>query len=101
MGSVDNLESSLGCYKNHQPLSQEICDTFVLVTIKPLNMEKFDGKMDPLEQLMALGTLMEILGAPEPLKCKLLSDTLKDVTLIWYMNLPSHFILGMQIFITN
>ncbi|MCI09139.1 hypothetical protein A2U01_0030222 [Trifolium medium] len=43
---------------------------------------------------MAVGTQMALIGAAEPLKCKLLSGTFKDVALRWYMNLHNHSITG-------
>ncbi|GAU10882.1 hypothetical protein TSUD_425680, partial [Trifolium subterraneum] len=52
----------------------------------------FEGKTDPLEHLMAVGTQTAIIGAEEHLKCKLLSSTLKDAALRWYMNLPKNSI---------
>ncbi|GAU47561.1 hypothetical protein TSUD_404080 [Trifolium subterraneum] len=36
---------------------------------------------NPVEHLMAVGTQIAIIGAPEHLRCKLLSGTLKDVAL--------------------
>ncbi|GAU37573.1 hypothetical protein TSUD_154060 [Trifolium subterraneum] len=41
---------------------------------------------------MAVGTQTAIIGAPEHLRCMLLSGTLKDVALRWYMNLPNNSI---------
>ncbi|GAU51336.1 hypothetical protein TSUD_412830 [Trifolium subterraneum] len=52
----------------------------------------FEGKTDPLEHLMTVGTQTAIIGAEEHLKCKLLSSTLKDAALRWYMNLPKNSI---------
>jgi hypothetical protein len=43
---------------------------------------------------MAVGTQMALIGAAEPLKCKLLSGTFKDAALRWYMNLSNHSITG-------
>ncbi|GAU51615.1 hypothetical protein TSUD_182110 [Trifolium subterraneum] len=52
----------------------------------------FDEKTDPVEHLMVVGTQTAIIGAPEHLRCKLLSGTLKDAALRWYMNLPDNSI---------
>ncbi|GAU46884.1 hypothetical protein TSUD_133830 [Trifolium subterraneum] len=52
----------------------------------------FEGKTDPLEHLMAVGTQTTIIGTEEHLKCKLLSSTFKDAALRWYMNLPRNSI---------
>ncbi|MCI64312.1 hypothetical protein A2U01_0085570, partial [Trifolium medium] len=41
----------------------------------------FDGKSDPSEHLMAVGTQTAIIEAAEHLKCKLLSGTFKDAAL--------------------
>jgi hypothetical protein len=41
---------------------------------------------------MAVGTQTAIIGAADHLKCKLLSGTLKEATLRWYMNLPKNSI---------
>ncbi|GAU35259.1 hypothetical protein TSUD_323960 [Trifolium subterraneum] len=48
--------------------------------------------LHPVEHLMVVGTQTAIIGAPEHLRCKLLSETLKDATLRWYMNLPNNSI---------
>ncbi|GAU50470.1 hypothetical protein TSUD_137230 [Trifolium subterraneum] len=71
-----------------QPLSQALWDTQVPPNFKIPHLPTFDGKTDPLEHLMAVGTQTSIIGAEEHLKCKLLSGTLKDAALRWYMNLP-------------
>ncbi|KAK2427979.1 hypothetical protein QL285_026524 [Trifolium repens] len=60
--------------------------------IKIPQLPCFDGKTDPLEHLMAVGTQTSIIGAEEQLKCKLLSSTFKDAALRWYMNLPNNSI---------
>ncbi|PNX76427.1 gag-pol polyprotein [Trifolium pratense] len=52
----------------------------------------FDGKTDPLEHLMVVGTQTAIINALEHLKCKLLTGTFKDASLLWYMNLPKNSI---------
>ncbi|CAJ2640770.1 unnamed protein product [Trifolium pratense] len=41
---------------------------------------------------MAVGNQTAIIGAPEHIKCKLLSGTFKDAALRWYMNLPRNSI---------
>jgi hypothetical protein len=41
---------------------------------------------------MAVGTQTAIIGDADHLKCKLLSGTLKEAALRWYMNLPKHSI---------
>ncbi|WJX84068.1 hypothetical protein P8452_66678 [Trifolium repens] len=41
---------------------------------------------------MAVGTQTAIIGAAEHLKCKLLSGTLKEAALRWYINLPKNSI---------
>ncbi|GAU18549.1 hypothetical protein TSUD_325390 [Trifolium subterraneum] len=56
--------------------------------------------LHPVEHLMVVGTQTAIIGAPEHLRCKLLSGTLKDAALRtlkdaalrWYMNLPNNSI---------
>jgi hypothetical protein len=41
---------------------------------------------------MAVGTQTAIIGVADHLKCKLLSGTLKEAALRWYMNLPKNSI---------
>jgi hypothetical protein len=79
-------------FSDSQPLSQALWDAKVLENFKTPNLPTFDGKSDPSEHLMAVGTQTAIIGAADHLKCKLLSGTLKEATLRWYMNLPKHFI---------
>ncbi|XP_045797595.1 uncharacterized protein LOC123891742 [Trifolium pratense] len=75
-----------------QPLAQHLWDTQVTEAIKVPHLPTFDGKTDPREHLMAIGTQTAIINAPEHLKCKLLAGTFKDVALRWYMNLPRNSI---------
>jgi hypothetical protein len=46
--------------------------------LKTPHLPTFDGKSDPSEHLMAVGTQTVIIGASDHLKCKLLSGTLKE-----------------------
>ncbi|WJX20133.1 hypothetical protein P8452_09723 [Trifolium repens] len=75
-----------------QPLAQALWDARVPENFKTLHMPTFDEKTDPTEHLMAVGTQTAIIGAAEHLKCKLLSGTLKEAALRWYMNLPKNSI---------
>ncbi|MCI59920.1 hypothetical protein A2U01_0081175, partial [Trifolium medium] len=59
---------------------------------KTPHLPVFDGKSDPAEHLMAVGTQTAIIGVAEHLKCKPLSGTFKDAALRWYMNLPKNSI---------
>ncbi|MCI33008.1 hypothetical protein A2U01_0054223, partial [Trifolium medium] len=77
-----------------QPLAEELWDTPVPENFKIPSLPSFDGKTDPLEHLMEVGMQMALIGAEEPLKCKLLSGTFKDIALRWYMNLPNHSVTG-------
>ncbi|MCI33489.1 hypothetical protein A2U01_0054706, partial [Trifolium medium] len=65
------------------PLAQALWDTQVPHNFKIPHLPTFDGKTDPLEHLMAVGTQTAIIGAEEHLKCKLLSGTFKDAALRW------------------
>jgi hypothetical protein len=87
MGSEEEVEDS-------QPLAQALWDAQVPASFKIPQLPSFDGKTDPLEHLMAVGTQTAIIGAEEHLKCKLLSSTFKDAALRWYMNLPNNSITG-------
>ncbi|KAK2427748.1 hypothetical protein QL285_026309 [Trifolium repens] len=78
--------------KDSQPLVQTLWDAQVPANFKIPQLPSFDGKTDPLEHLMAVGTQTSIIGAKEHLKCKLLSSTFKDAALRWYMNLPDNSI---------
>ncbi|GAU40790.1 hypothetical protein TSUD_348870 [Trifolium subterraneum] len=75
-----------------QPLRQSLWDSKVPDNFKSPHLPTFDGKTDPVEHLMAVGTQTAIIGAPQHLRCKLLSGTLKDAALRWYMNLPNNSI---------
>jgi hypothetical protein len=77
---------------NSQPLAQNLWDARVPDNFRTPHLPDFDGKTDPTEHLMAVGTKTAIIGATDHLKCKLLSGTLKDATLRWYMNLPKNSI---------
>ena len=48
-------------------------------------MVKFDGRIDPYEHAIFIKTHMVIIGVPDSLKKKLISDTLRDFALRWYM----------------
>ncbi|KAK2425774.1 hypothetical protein QL285_024518 [Trifolium repens] len=75
-----------------QPLAQQLWDAQVPPNFKIPQLPSFDGKTDPLEHLMVVGTQTAILGAEE------LSSTFKDAALRWYMNLPKNSITGYQDF---
>ncbi|GAU49429.1 hypothetical protein TSUD_181760 [Trifolium subterraneum] len=75
-----------------QPLRQSLWDSKVPDNFKSPHLPTFDGKTDHVEHLMVVGTQTAIIGAPEHLRCKLLSGTLKDAALHWYMNLPNNSI---------
>jgi hypothetical protein len=83
----EELESS-------QPLIQALWDAQVPANFKIPQLPSFDGKTDPLEHLMAVGTQTSIIRAEEHLKCKLLSSTFTDAALRWYMNLPNNSVTG-------
>ncbi|KAK2365190.1 hypothetical protein QL285_089970 [Trifolium repens] len=75
-----------------QPLAQALWDARVPENFKTPHLPTFDEKTDPSEHLMAVGTQTAIIGAADHLKCKLLSGTLKEAALRWYMNLPRNSI---------
>ncbi|MCI37958.1 hypothetical protein A2U01_0059186, partial [Trifolium medium] len=77
-----------------QSLAQALWETQVPHNFKMPHLPVFEGKTDPLEHLMAVGTHTAIIGAEEHLKCKLLSGTFKDAALRWYMNLLRNSITG-------
>ncbi|MCI43390.1 hypothetical protein A2U01_0064627, partial [Trifolium medium] len=66
-----------------QPLAQNLWETQVPPNFKIPHLPTFDGKIDPLEHLMAIGTQTAIIGAEEHLKCKLLSGTFKEAAMRW------------------
>ncbi|GAU50806.1 hypothetical protein TSUD_410820 [Trifolium subterraneum] len=70
-----NLESNDESLVESQPLRQSLWDSKVPYNFKSPHLPTFD---DPVEHLMAVGTQTAIIGAPEHLRCKLLSGTLKD-----------------------
>jgi hypothetical protein len=75
-----------------QPLAQVPWDAIVPENFKTPHLPTFDGKSDPSEHMMVVGTQTAIIGATYHPKCKLLSGTLKEAALRWYMNLPKHSI---------
>ncbi|KAK2392509.1 hypothetical protein QL285_065861 [Trifolium repens] len=75
-----------------QPLAQALWDARVPENFKTPHLPTFDGKTDPSEHLMAVGMQTTIIGAADRLKCILLSSTLKEAVLRWYMNLPRNSI---------
>ncbi|GAU51074.1 hypothetical protein TSUD_13180, partial [Trifolium subterraneum] len=85
-------EAELDNIQDSQPLAQALWDAQVPANFKIPQLPTFEGKTDPLEHLMAVGTQTAIIGAEEHLKCKLLSSTLKDAAPRWYMNLPKNSI---------
>ncbi|GAU45985.1 hypothetical protein TSUD_401250 [Trifolium subterraneum] len=87
--NVDSDDESL---IESQPLRQSLWDSKVPDNFKSPHLPTFDGKTDHVEHLMAVRTQTAIIGAPEHLRCKLLSGTLKDAALRWYMNLPNNSI---------
>jgi hypothetical protein len=87
-----NQDSEEEELKDSQPLVQALWDAQVPANFKIPQLPSFDGKTDPLEHLMAVGTQTSIIGAEEHLKCKLLASTFKDAALRWYMNLPENYI---------
>ncbi|GAU51688.1 hypothetical protein TSUD_415030, partial [Trifolium subterraneum] len=84
---LDNIQDS-------QPLAQALWDAQVPTNFKIPQLPTFEGKTDPLEHLMDVGTQTAIRGAEEHLKCILLSSTFKDAALRWYMNLPRNSIVS-------
>ncbi|KAK2450506.1 hypothetical protein QL285_009619 [Trifolium repens] len=66
----DNDEDEIN---NSQPLAQILWDARVPENFKTPHLPAFDGKTDPSEHLMAVGTQTAIIGDADHLKCKLLS----------------------------
>ncbi|KAK2457231.1 hypothetical protein QL285_004527 [Trifolium repens] len=91
----DNGEDEVN---DSQPLAQALWDARVLENFKTPHLPAFDGKTDPSEHLMVVGTQTAIVGAADHLKGKLLSGTLKEAALRWYMNLPKNSIEGWMDF---
>jgi hypothetical protein len=89
-----NHESDEEKFESSQPLVQALWDAQVPANFKIHELPSFDGKTDPLEHLMAVGTQTSIIGAEEHFKCKLFSSTFKDAALRWYMNLPNNSVTG-------
>ncbi|GAU41814.1 hypothetical protein TSUD_299800 [Trifolium subterraneum] len=87
-----NIDSDDKSLIESQPLRLALWDSKVPDNFKSPHLPTFDGKTDPLEHLMVVGTQNTIIGAPEHLRCKLLSGTFKDAALHWYMNLPKNSI---------
>ena len=73
--------------EDRQPLSSVIWNTQVSDNFKSPPLSAFDGKTDPTENITAFNTQVAIIRAVDPLKCKLLSGTLKEAALCWYIGL--------------
>ncbi|KAK2427055.1 hypothetical protein QL285_025661 [Trifolium repens] len=87
-GNKDDVDE----INDSQPQAQALWDARVPENFKTPHLPTFDGKTDPSEHLMAVGTQTAIIGVADHLKCKLLSGTLKEAALRWYMNLPKNSI---------
>lgn len=59
-------------------------------------LAKYDGRIDPYEHVASNKMEIAIIGEPNSLKCKLLSGTLWEATLRWYMGLPRASINSYQ-----
>lgn len=64
--------------------------------LKPLSLAKFDRHNNPYEHIASINMQVVIIGAPDSLKCKMLSDTFKDAVLRWYMGLSRAYINNSQ-----
>ncbi|KAK2388529.1 hypothetical protein QL285_062206 [Trifolium repens] len=65
-GKDDNREEDE--ITDAQPLSQALWDARVPENFKTPHLPSFDGKSDPSEHLMAVGTQTAIIGAADHLK---------------------------------
>lgn len=79
-----------------QTLSAEIWNVPVPENFNPPPLSSFDGKSDPAQRITAFNSHMTIVGAPESLKCNLLSETLMEAALWWYTNLSCFSIVSYQ-----
>lgn len=73
----------------------------VLEGFKPHSLSKFNGRNDQYEHVSSINTQMAIRGAPDSLKCKLLSSTFRNVTLRWCIDLPHASINNYQGHVKN
>lgn len=64
-----------------QSLVDKIWDVLVPYDFMPLSLITLDRKTDPHKHTNPVNTLLEIIGATDSFKCKLLFETLKEVTL--------------------
>lgn len=55
-------------------------------------LDTYDDKKDPQEHLTAFDTQMAIIGSHETLMCKLLSGTMKEAALRWFVSPPKQSI---------
>ncbi|GAU22857.1 hypothetical protein TSUD_282240 [Trifolium subterraneum] len=63
-----NLDFDDESFVESQPLRQSLWDSKVPDNFKSPHLPTFDGKTDPVEHLMAVGTQTAIIGAPEHLR---------------------------------
>ncbi|GAU32939.1 hypothetical protein TSUD_153560 [Trifolium subterraneum] len=75
-------EAELEEIQESQPLTQALWESQVPTNFKIPQLPTFEGKSDPLEHIMAVGTQTTIIGAEDHLRCKLLSSTFKDAAFI-------------------
>lgn len=64
-----------------QSLFDKIWDVLVPYDFMPLSLITLDRKSDPHKHTNPVNTLLEIIGVTDSFKCKLLFETLKEVTL--------------------
>lgn len=65
-------------------------------SIKLLSLAKFNGRCDPYEYVTSINMMMEIIGVFYSLKCKIFSNTFKDVALWWYIGFPQFSVTNYQ-----
>lgn len=54
-----------------------------------LKIDPYNGDKDPEDHLKRLLAAMENVGMKDPQRCRIFTSTLIDITMEWYMKLPS------------
>ena len=55
----------------------------------PTDMESYDGSIDPQEHMDVFKSIIALIGASDPIRCRAFLITLKKPALKWFNSLPS------------
>ena len=73
---------------HRHPFVDHIMETNITLGWKPLNLERYNGTIDPDEHLDAFLTQANLYTNDDTILCCVFSMSLKGATLTWYGGLP-------------